>query len=194
MLPADAGRYSDAEDEIDEHLLQIEMGKALIHHFWVDELKKMLAGAVGLSSILALGTVVFISTEADQCFQSELSPQNCSGVGPEPLPPTEGGCELRQWPRACEPDAYVRCRFAGGEPLCDTCDDRKTWDEFRAEYPEAMLCDEGQAHGLTFIDSLYKVFCDIDEANNDDCDELMMMIYIFDAVFVTKNDHFPLPS
>ena len=130
-----------AEDEIDEHLLQIEMGKALIHHFWVDELKKMVAGAVGLLSILLLGTAVFMSTEADQCFQSELPPQNCSGVGPEPLPQTQGGCGLQQWPRACEPDA--------------TCDDRKTWEQFRAEYPQAMLCDEGQAHGLTFIDSLY---------------------------------------
>ena len=29
-----------------------------------------------------------------------------------------------------------------------------------------------------FIDSLYKVFCDLNEANNDDCDELMMMVMI----------------
>ena len=35
-----------------------------------------------------------------------------------------------------------------------------------------------------FIDSLYKVFCDLKETNNDDCDELMMMMMILMIVIM----------
>lgn len=64
------------ESEIDEHLIQTEMGRALIKRFWVDEIKKMLLGVVGLVAILALGTGVFFITEKEHCFVSDKTDAN----------------------------------------------------------------------------------------------------------------------
>ena len=64
------------ESEIDEHLIQTEMGRALIRRFWGDELKKMLFGVVGLVAILAIGTGVFFITEQEACFVSDKTVEN----------------------------------------------------------------------------------------------------------------------
>lgn len=64
------------ESEIDEHLIQTEMGKALIGRFWKDELNKLLFGLAGLAGILWLGTAVFMYTEREECFVSDKLPQD----------------------------------------------------------------------------------------------------------------------
>lgn len=60
----------------DEHEIQTEMGRVLIHRFWKDELRKLVLGAAGLAGILWLGTAVFLYTEREECFVSEKTAAN----------------------------------------------------------------------------------------------------------------------
>lgn len=78
-------RKNHRESDIDEHLIQTEMGKALIVRFWKDELKKLLFGLAGLAGILWLGTAVFLYTEQDECFISETLPENADPACKFPL-------------------------------------------------------------------------------------------------------------
>ena len=61
----------DARWNPDEHEIQTEMGKALVEHFWKDEVKKLVFGLAGLTGILWLGTAVFLYTEREECFLSD---------------------------------------------------------------------------------------------------------------------------
>lgn len=66
--------FDDAE--IDEHLVQTELGKALVARFWKDEMNKLFYGSAGLAGLLGLGTAVFMYTEQEACFMSDKIAEN----------------------------------------------------------------------------------------------------------------------
>lgn len=50
---------------VDEHLMQKEMGAAVLRHFWTEEVQKVVISILVLFFILLTGTVVFMQTEGD---------------------------------------------------------------------------------------------------------------------------------
>jgi hypothetical protein len=110
---------------VDEHLLQKELGKAILNHFWWDEIKKVLVSLMVLGGVLSLGTGFYYFSEAD----------------------THYPCTIEKWshlPGHCICDAQCHSQ-------CPPAQRQRTYRNGTATY----TCMKGTTKGLGVIDALY---------------------------------------